>query len=344
MNKILSIVIPTYNMEKYLERCLSSLLISDNEAFNALEVLVVNDGSKDKSSIIAHGFQDKFPAVFTIIDKPNGNYGSCINAALKVAKGKYIKILDADDSFDRDGFSKFVEYINTVDVDMILSDFDMVNSDGKVIRHHSYSYLPYEFYPMARLNEVKEMWMHAVTYRTDNLREIGYYQTEGISYTDQEWIFLPVSTVSTFSYFPQTVYEYTVDRSGQTIDPAVFIRRIDDEIIGFKVMIDEYLKSVWPEDQYKYLTNRLLVRAGAIYSAFLIYYVDNLDLNKLVDLDRFLFGRSPELYRMIGNIKPPFKLITYKYVNVWRKNNHQNNIVNFFLHVAKEIRRFLCRK
>lgn len=84
-------------MEKYLNKCLDSLLIKTGLEY--LEVIVVNDGSSDSSLSIAQAYQQKYPDVFVIIDKTNGNYGSCINAGLPVAKGKYIKILDADDSF-----------------------------------------------------------------------------------------------------------------------------------------------------------------------------------------------------------------------------------------------------
>ena len=85
MNKVISILIPTYNMEKYLGRCLDSLLI---EEIDIVEVIVINDGSKDRSSEIAHSYEERFPNSFVVIDKENGNYGSCINAGLSRASGK----------------------------------------------------------------------------------------------------------------------------------------------------------------------------------------------------------------------------------------------------------------
>lgn len=107
MEKILTIVIPTYNMQDYLRRCLDSLIVPE-EQMQLLEVLVVNDGSKDNSSAIAHEYQDKYPGTFRVIDKENGNYGSCVNRGLKEATGKYIKILDADDWFDTKALTSFV--------------------------------------------------------------------------------------------------------------------------------------------------------------------------------------------------------------------------------------------
>ena len=125
MQKLLTIVIPTYNMQNYLHRCLDSLLLPDKQ-MEQLEVLVINDGSKDKSSTIAHEYEAKYPNTFRVIDKENGNYGSCVNRGLKEATGKYIKVLDADDWFDTMNFEKYISFLAKTDADLVLSDFDYV--------------------------------------------------------------------------------------------------------------------------------------------------------------------------------------------------------------------------
>ena len=118
MEKVLSLIIPTYNMEKYLKKCLDSLIV---ENMDLLEVLVVNDGSKDNSSKIAHEYEEKYPNTFRVIDKENGNYGSCINRGLAEAKGKYVKVLDADDCFDVNNFNKYLSFLQENDVDLVLN-------------------------------------------------------------------------------------------------------------------------------------------------------------------------------------------------------------------------------
>ena len=92
MDKLLTIVIPAYNMEKYLDRCLSSLIVGD-EKMQHLEVLVINDGSKDRTSEIAHTYEDRFPGTIRVVDKENGHYGSCVNRGLEEARGTFIKVL-----------------------------------------------------------------------------------------------------------------------------------------------------------------------------------------------------------------------------------------------------------
>ena len=89
-NKTLSIIIPAYNMELYLRKCLNSLIIDRN--FDLLDIIIVNDGSKDGTLEIAKEYECKYPSVCRVIDKPNGNYGSCVNIGLKNAIGKYVKL------------------------------------------------------------------------------------------------------------------------------------------------------------------------------------------------------------------------------------------------------------
>ena len=117
MDKVLSIIVPTYNMERYLDKCLSSLCVTDHNLLNTLEVLVINDGSKDASSKIGHRYHDEYPYVFRVIDKENGNYGSCINRGLKEATGKYIKVLDADDYFDSSVLGQYLDFLFEQEVD-----------------------------------------------------------------------------------------------------------------------------------------------------------------------------------------------------------------------------------
>ena len=107
-------------MENYLESCLNSLL-TDNMAL--IEVLVINDGSKDSSYDIAHRYETKNPVVFVVIDKGNGNYGACVNVGLRRATGKYIKVLDADDCFNTRVFEAYLNDMKKCDTDMVISDY-----------------------------------------------------------------------------------------------------------------------------------------------------------------------------------------------------------------------------
>ena len=269
-DKIISLIIPTYNMERYLRQCLDSLLIGEN--MDGVEVLVINDGSKDASSAIAHEYSGRYPNVFRVIDKENGNYGSCINRGLKEATGKYVKVLDADDSFDTANLKLFIEFLEQTDTDLVLSDFVIVNENGDVTKEVSYNFRKNAM-SMAEAcvsERFKNMEMHAVTYRRTMLTESNYHQTEGISYTDQQWIFTPMAYVRTLAIFNKPVYRYLVGREGQTIDPAVRINKIDDCTKYALGMIQDYIEIYGNVDTEikEYLDARLQPNVKDIYITY----------------------------------------------------------------------------
>jgi glycosyltransferase involved in cell wall biosynthesis len=133
--KLLSIIVPTYNMERYLSRCLDSLLVSS--IIEYIEILVVNDGSKDQSSAIAHNYQERYPQSVKVIDKENGGYGSVLNIGLLNASGKYLKICDSDDWFDSEAFRDFVFQLSKLDTDVVYNSYSKEYLNGKSVKMKS---------------------------------------------------------------------------------------------------------------------------------------------------------------------------------------------------------------
>ena len=111
MGKVLTVIVPVYNMEKYIRQCLESLVIG--EALDRIEVLVALDSSKDGSAEIAYEFVEQYPDTFRIIYKANGGHGSAITTGLMMASGEYVKILDSDDWVERDAFCRLVDCLET---------------------------------------------------------------------------------------------------------------------------------------------------------------------------------------------------------------------------------------
>ena len=232
MSKLLSIIIPTYNMEALLPRCLDSLLVDG--ALEQLEAIVVNDGSRDGSLAIANSYKERFPDTVTVIDKPNGNYGSTINTALPVAKGKYVKILDSDDYFNSDGLICFIAELQSTDADMLVTHFTVMNADGKteLSKYNVYGKEPYTYGKLYELDNVlndgyiRFFLMHGLAYRTELLRQMNYRQTEGVSYTDLEWVTYPLFVARSIVFFNINLYQYNLAREGQTMDSQVMARNI----------------------------------------------------------------------------------------------------------------------
>lgn len=324
MDKILTILIPTYNMEVYLERCLSSLIVC-TQLMEELEILVINDGSKDRSSEIAHQYEIRFPNSFRVIDKDNGNYGSCINRGLKEATGKYIKVLDADDWFNTVEFEKFIIALKMIDVDLVLTSFNIVSNGTKV---SSQAYNPdleslkvYEFQKMD-IQQVGVWTMHAVTYRVQLLRQISYNQSEGISYTDTEWTYLPLSSIESFAYVNRVVYQYFLGRDGQTMDPTVQVRSIW-QFEQIMIRLIKHLNNLPPEMRktFSYITTNRHIECltKVIYKICLVNQSeDQFDNKLLMEFDSFIRANRPDLYEQMATLKvKPF--FPVHYVKFWRK-------------------------
>ena len=272
-NKTLSIIIPSYNMEAYLPICLGSLIFDNKELLKKIDVIVVNDGSKDRTSEIAHEFSAKYPGVFRVIDKPNGHYGSCINAALQIADGAYVKILDADDTFDTVSFKKLMLRLELLpdDVDMVITNFAKVNDEGVEFGVVSYP-IPTEKSICAKelVDYRCDMAMHAVCYKTELLRGIGYHQTEGIPYTDTEWFYLPPAKSKKIYYYPICLYRYLVGRSGQTMDMAIWVKSCEKLEHIFWSMVSTY-EAVMTDTSYdksylEYQLNRMMKLLSGLYA------------------------------------------------------------------------------
>lgn len=321
MDKIISIIIPTYNMEDYIARNLQSLVISNN--LDAIEVLVVNDGSKDQSSAIAHQFANKYPQSFRVIDKVNGNYGSCINVGLKHATGKYVKILDADDYFDTNNFCTMVEILKEIDVDLIITHFAFVNPEGEVGTTRNL-HIPAKkiinIDNIAHKKSIQGLWMHEIAYRRENLIKMGYFQEEGISYTDVQWGFDPMFTVKTFYYINLLVYHYLVGREGQTMDKNVYIKKFGDEFKCTAAMLRTFTKaSMASRPIDKMMFNKIKGRIIALYKRALVE-LDEYENIYMIKFDQELKQQSPQLYKSIDRKLLSAPLFCFPYMHIWRKN------------------------
>jgi len=329
VEKLLTIIIPAYNMEKYLERCCKSLILKDNS--NLLEILIINDGSTDSTSKIAHSFQNKYSKVFRVIDKVNGNYGSCINKGLSEAKGYFIKTLDADDQFDDLNFQLYFDYLNKIKsesdcrVDLVITDMQRVNESGEKIKKISFSFPQKQICHIGPsfYDEFCKIVPHCVTYRTDLLRDMKYTQMEGISYTDQEWIRYPMLAVKNFVYYPQVLYLYTVGRIGQTMEPDILIKNIWMEFSIKKHMVDFYANnaSLYSLNNKKLCEKLILSSLEKTYAQFLMLDREVLDENELIKFDSFLGENHNNFYQGLATLK--FEKFPVRYIAYWRDKKNR---------------------
>ena len=238
MNKVLTLVIPTYNMEEFLDECLHSLLIRDLSLQNCLEVLIVNDGSKDKSSEIAHKYESQVPGVFRVIDKENGGHGSCCNVGLQEAKGEFIHFLDSDDWLD-ENLSLFVEKLKTEKSDVVFTrrvDEYYESGESKIhssIVKYGEKEVDARTFDYSNLNS-GFFCIHECTFRTSLLRQNGIIFRERVSYDDTILRFAAFPNCKSFSFYDMELYHYRLGRAGQSMDPAVMSKKINQLFLNIQ--------------------------------------------------------------------------------------------------------------
>ena len=320
-NKILSIAIPTYNMERYLGRCLDSLVAARRT--DALEIIVVNDGSTDCSSEIAHRYAKEHPNSIIVIDKKNGNYGSCVNAALKVATGKYFRVLDSDDWVDTDGLVQLLDKLKNAEADAVVTHFskEFAATGKSVTIGTTFSRfnetLPFGPEQLSGVDIDTDFVMHKLTYRTALLVKIGFHQTEGISYTDSEYVYYPLMAVNSIVFFDICLYRYFIGREGQSISIPSRIKHTDDMlVILMRIMAS-------PSGESEKSGFRGQVRLKLLCAFLASYYWSVLVIQKLTpennenlrSLDNALKAWDRELYQELDAVR----CLGVKYIRHWRR-------------------------
>lgn len=316
MEKVLSVVVPTYNMEKYLDRCLSSLIVEDY-LMDVLEVIVVNDGSKDNSSEIAHSYEAKYPQTFIIVDKENGNYGSCVNKGLEIAIGKYFRILDADDWFDNSMLKKFINYLSKSDSDVVVTGFAYIHENGqkesKWYGDNIVTNLQYHISDSA-LQSYHWLRMHKVTYMLKLLKKTNLQLQHGISYTDTEYSYFPIKLASSIVFLDIELYQYYIGREGQTTSLTGRVKSVNDLYKVAKRLLDDYL--AMPDSPNK------LVLSFPLKDILLLFYMTILEDNPLSIKSRRLLRIIDHLVRKNQYLTQYTSGLTsedFHYVSFWRR-------------------------
>ena len=230
--KILTIAIPSYNSEAYLANCLESLLVGGER----VELIVIDDGSKDRTGEIADEYAAKYPSIVRVIHQPNGGHGEGVNQGMLNATGVYYKVVDSDDLLQKENYLKLLDLMEELEKkeekpDLIIADFIYEkNKDGKEENY----VMGYENYLEANKvitwDNMKAMHfhhmflMHALYYRTEALRKSGTILPKHCFYVDDIFAYRPLPHCKKIYYFPHTVYRYQIGRETQSVNEANFIK------------------------------------------------------------------------------------------------------------------------
>ncbi len=248
--KLVSFTVPCYNSQAYMRKCIDSLLTGGDD----VEIIIVNDGSKDDTLKIANEYAERYPEIVKVIDKENGGHGSGVNAGLKAATGLYNKVVDSDDWLDTDALKVLLNTMKKHLAENALPEAYITNYVYEHVEDNTTFLAEYrKNMPKDKLigwDEVKNfkysdvLMMHAIWYRRDRLLESNTVLPEHTFYVDNIYMYKPLPYIRTLYYLDIDLYRYFIGRADQSIALKNLLARYDQQIRVTLAMTDAY---TWDE-------------------------------------------------------------------------------------------------
>ncbi|MGN0414287.1 MAG: glycosyltransferase family 2 protein [Agathobacter sp.] len=261
--KLLTFAIPCYNSQDYMEHCIDSILPGGED----VEILIVDDGSSDRTAEIADEYARKYPTIVRAIHQENGGHGEAVNTGIRNATGLYFKVVDSDDWVDAEAYKKILDKLRelaggSVTLDMLLANYVYEKEGASHKRVMRQTGFPKD--QVFTWSDVRHFYkghyilMHSVIYRTKLLRECGLQLPKHTFYVDNIYVYKPLPYVRTMYYMDVDFYRYFIGREDQSVNEKVMIGRIDQQIRVNKIMIDDVdLHKVSNPKCRKYMFNYL---------------------------------------------------------------------------------------
>lgn len=301
--KLLSIAVPCYNSESYMEKCVNSLLEGGDE----VEVIIVDDGSTDRTGAIADGYAARYPKTVKVVHQENGGHGEAVNAGLRNSTGAFFMVVDSDDWVNKDSYGKLLDVMRASleheeKLDMLI--FNFVYDKQGVRRKKVMNYrnvLPQDRYftwdEVGHFHVSQYILMHSTIYRTELLRECGLELPKHTFYVDNIFIFNPLPYVKKMYYLDVIFYRYFIGRDDQSVNESVMIKRIDQQLRVNKLMIDYFdYDAIENKHCMKYMQNYINIMM-TISSAFLVLSKEKENYEKKHELWMYLKKKNPRLYK-----------------------------------------------
>lgn len=246
--KYVTFTVPCYNSEKYMRRCVDSLLCCGTDA----EIIIVDDGSEDRTGEIADEYENRYPDIVKAVHKKNGGHGSGVNTGLRLAKGIYFKVVDSDDWLDQEACGKLMEkirefcgggrcefeecipdlficnyvYDHLDDGNSKVMDYRNIFPDGEMCTWNS----------VGRFRPSQYLIMHSLIFRTEVLRKSGVKLPEHTFYVDNLFACKPLPYARNLYYMDISLYHYYLGREDQSVNEKVLMSRIDQHIFVTKLV------------------------------------------------------------------------------------------------------------
>ena len=343
MNKLLSIVIPVYKVEEYIDKCISSLIVPNKNHLQLLDIIVINDGTPDNSAILAKGYEKNYPGVVRVIDQENRGHGGAWNHGTELAEGRYLFYLDSDDWFDTAEFEKLIKYLQNCDTDMVVLDkmnYYAENDSYTTIERKSM--IPEKIYSTDTFDWLScgeganITYSHNTVYRTAMMQKYMPLFCEKVMYDDVSLQLIPIIIAKDFVYVKYNVYRYYIGRPGQSFDPKVRAAKASEhvgKVLQFVMNWNKKYRNVAP------LGTTRRAWADELYSSFgyhhyyeLAEFPFEIAKPRLQEWDDFIRKEFPDI--KTSHVMNVYRALPFSLFYAWFK----------VYHLIKRASRFISRK
>ena len=264
--KYITFTVPCYNSQDYMRKCIDSLLIGGDD----VEIVIVNDGSKDGTLQIARQYEETYPSIVKVVDKENGGHGSGVNAGLALATGLYFKVVDSDDWADEEAYRALLSAVREHAEKGTSPDLYIVNyvyeHSADNTRHFSRYDKKFPAETFCSWNDVKRfrlslmLLMHALVYKTSVLKESGLLLPEHTFYVDDIVSYDPLPFTRELYYLNVDFYRYFIGRADQSVNLPNMVKRYEQMLRVMQDMTDRWTYrqiSAQPKGLKKYMFHAL---------------------------------------------------------------------------------------
>ncbi|SCJ80061.1 glycosyltransferase family 2 protein [Neobittarella massiliensis] len=275
--KVLTIIVPCFNVEKYLHKTLQSFICKE-DYMKQLEVLIINDGSTDGTESVANEFVSAHPSTFSLLNKPNGGHGSTINSGLRLATGKYTKIIDGDDWAEEGSVPALIDELKKTDVDAVLTNYKTFNMVTEEVIPYPFpkTYTAYgnELSWPEHIPAVPHFTLCTACFNTQYLKSLDFTLQENTFYVDEEYIFFTLSNIKTWKYTNIYLYVYLIGNTQQSISIKNRIGRLDHYHRVICRLVEYVRSHTNVRTDRPYCLDRLVTLVTTYYLLCLIYHPD----------------------------------------------------------------------
>ena len=312
--KYLTIAIPSYNSQDYMAKAIESCLENPED----VEVIIIDDGSKDNTGQIGDDYQEKYPDTIKCIHQENGGHGQGVNTGLKNATGLYYKVLDSDDWFDTDAF-KMV--LNTIKEKVEKNEMvDMYIANYVYNKPSANKKTPIKYKNVFPVNEIftwsdtkhflpqQNLLMHSIIYRTQLLKDCKLELPKHTFYVDNLYAYIPLPYVKTMYYMDEDLYQYFIGRNDQSVNEKVMISRIDQQLKVNRMMIDSCHLEEYKDEHLKTYMIKYLSMLCAVSTVLCIRSNTNENLHKKDLLWQYFKDTNYDAYKAVKHTITGFSM------------------------------------